>query len=490
MTPQRRFRAVLASANFVVVVALLGVLFILVNYIASRRYARWDFTRQQLAALSPKTTQVMKSLTEPTTITVFYQPNDRLYPLIKDQLQEYQRLSPRIAVEYVDPDQDIGRAKQLIQQFQVDRPNVVVFQRGARHKHVSDSDLAEYDYSGAAMGGEPRIKAFKGEEAFTSAILSVTQDTAPLLWFVGGHGEKSINASAEGQGLSELKRYLEQQNFTVTAVTLLEHARIPEEVRLVVIPGPRRRFTETELGVLQQYLERGGACLLLIDPLEDGGLDGLLQQWGVAPGLDIVIDPGRPLPFVSPTNLLITGYESQHPILRHMPTLVTLFPLARSITPVTPAPKDVTVSPLAVTSPEGWGETRTSEKAFVFDDGADLKGPVPVAVAVERAAPAPQDVQRLGAPVAASRTRLVVIGDSDFTLDGQLTNVGNRDFLMGAISWLVQQEQLIGISPKAVESLRLSLTGPQLVGIFWFSLLALPLGYGLLGIVMWWLRRK
>ena len=492
---KKSLRAIFSSANFLAVLALLGVLFIMVNYIASRRYARWDFTRQKITALSQKTVRTLAALTQPVSITVFYQPNERLYPLIQDQLQEYARLSPRVKVEYVDPDQDIARARQLVQEFQVENTNVVVFQCGARHQHLSDGDLAEYDYGSAAMGSEPRIDAFKGEEAFTSALLNVTQDAAPLLWFISGHGEKSIESEGEERNLSELTRYLERQNFSVKTVTLLEQANIPEEVKLVVIAGPRRRFTETELGVLQQYLTRGGKCLALIDPLEDSGLDGLLRQWGLELGLDIVIDPARPLPFVSPTNLLVTVEASRHPMLRNMPNLVMLFPLTRSVRPATPAPEGVIVTPLALTSPKGWGETQTAVKTFAFDPGQDVKGPVSVAAAVERATPAPQNVQALGAQdamsqAAAGRTRIVVVGDSDFVVNGQLGNVGNRDFLMGAIRWLVEQEQLIGISAKTIESIKLSLTGPQLMGIFWFSLLALPLGYGLLGVVVWWLRRS
>jgi hypothetical protein len=71
-----------------------------------------------------------------------------------------------------------------------------------------------------------------------------------------------------------------------------------------------------------------------------------------------------------------------------------------------------------------------------------------------------------------------------------MENVGNRDLLLGSIYWLTEQEQLIGIGPKTLESIRLQLTGSQLSGIFWFSFLGLPAAFGLLGAGMWWLRRR
>ena len=60
---------------------------------------------------------------------------------------------------------------------------------------------------------------------------------------------------------------------------------------------------------------------------------------------------------------------------------------------------------------------------------------------------------------------------------------------MGAVYWLIEQEQLIGIGPKPLNTVKLNLTGGQLTGVFWFSFLAMPLVCGMLGALMWWTRR-
>ena len=474
-------RRVLSSLNLLTTVILLGVLLILINFISSRRYARWDLTRQKMTALSDKTVQLLNTLKDPVPIVVFYQPGHRLFELIKDELQEYERASPMVKVEYVDPEQDIARAKQLAKDLQIEDLNVVVFQSGSRHKYLSDTELADYDYTSMTGRGEPHVKAFKGEDAFTSAIISVTRADTPLIWLTTGHGEKSIDAQ-EPTGLSEVKKSLEQQNASVQQVALLEQrSAIPAEVKLIVIPGPTHRFPESEVAMLQTYLEHGGRLLALIDPLTNTGLDDLLEHWGIALGMDIVVDPTRQLPFVSAANLFVTTY-TQHPIVEKMKTLMTLFPLARSVRPADPAPKGLTVTPLALTSDQGWGETKTSVEKFQFNDGQDLKGPVSIAAAAERL-----PVARAG--ITPTRTRLVVIGDSDFLVNAQLSNVGNRDFLMGVIYWLIEQEQLIGIGPKALESIKLNLTAGQLHGVFWLSFLTMPLCCGALGVGMWFLRR-
>lgn len=467
-------RSVLSSVNFLVTVVLLGFLFIFANFIAARRYTRIDLTQTKITQLAPQTRQALAGLQAPLSVVVFYQPSHRLYELVRDMLEEYQRLSPHVKLELVDPEQDLARANQLAKQFQIEALNVVVFSAETRHKHVSDTDLAEFDTSTARFGGEPRVKAFKGEEAFTAALASVTQTTTPLIWTVTGHGEKAAEDETP-QGLSDVKRYLEQQNMQVTEVTLLEQAAIPAEVKLILIAGPTRRFTDQEVTLLNAYLQAGGRVLALLDPLQDTDLETLCQAWGITLGHDIVVDPARQLPFVSAANLFVTTY-SEHPIVNKMATLMTLFPLARSVTPTAPAPAGYTTTALALTSEKGWGESQTTVETFAFDAAQDLKGPVVIAAAAEQ--------------TAEPKGRLVVIGDSDFAINAQVGNVGNRDFLMGAVYWLTAQEQRIGISPRTLESLKLSLTARQMTGVFWFSFLVLPLTCALLGLVMWWTRRN
>ncbi|MBI3312068.1 MAG: GldG family protein [Candidatus Omnitrophica bacterium] len=462
----------LIGLNLAATLALLGALFIFVNFIASRRYVRLDLTKTKITALSDKTRQVLKQLQQPVKIIVFYQPGQHLYELIRDVLKEYEAASPKLSIDYVDPEQDRARALQLAKQFEIDRENLVVFEAGTRHKYLSDTDLAEYDYATAGLGTQPAVKSFKAEEAFTSAIVSVTQATQPLVWVTKGHGEKAID-DVEPAGLAELKKRLEQENMRVEAVTLLERSDIPPDVSAILIAGPTRRFTEQELLLVQSYLERGGRLLALVDPLTDSGLDGLFSRWGIELGQNIVVDPARQLPFVSAANLFVTTY-TQHPIVEKMQTLMTLFPLARSVQPAHDL-KGVTVTKLALTSESGWGETETNTKPFKFNEGTDLKGPVSIAVAAERPAATP--------------TRLVVIGDSDFVGNAQLPNVGNADFALGTFHWLAAQEQLIGIGPKPFESIKLNLTAAQMSGVFWFNLAGLPSLSIFLGLGVWWLRR-
>jgi ABC-type uncharacterized transport system involved in gliding motility auxiliary subunit len=55
-------------------------------------------------------------------------------------------------------------------------------------------------------------------------------------------------------------------------------------------------------------------------------------------------------------------------------------------------------------------------------------------------------------PAAAARpARLVVVGDADVAGDAFLEFLSNRDFVENALRWLVGEEDLIGIRPRARE---------------------------------------
>ncbi len=106
------------------------------------------------------------------------------------------------------------RAQELVKQFAI-RQNTVVFRSGDRKKYVEEEKMADYDYAGAQPGAAPPVKAFKGEEAFTSAILDVTEKTVSKIYFSTGHGEPSLVSTERGRGFGQLKQLLERANLTV-----------------------------------------------------------------------------------------------------------------------------------------------------------------------------------------------------------------------------------------------------------------------------------
>jgi ABC-type uncharacterized transport system len=279
-----------ASLNLAFILILLGVLFILVNYLSSRHYVRKEMTAQHFTEVSEQTKKVLASLQKPVQVIVFYDPSHALQEPVRDLLKEYEKYSSNLKIEYLDPMQDPARTEMVAKDLGLDTANLVIFKSEDKTKHLAETELAEYDYETLQLGEPPRLKAFKAEQAFTSAILNVTQESSPKIWVVSGHGEKELEGT-DPIGLAEMKKTLDQQNMAAESVTLLDKPEIPADVKLVILAGPSRRLTDNELALLERYLAAGGRLLAMLDPLTDTGLEPLLEKWGILLGNDVVVDP-------------------------------------------------------------------------------------------------------------------------------------------------------------------------------------------------------
>ena len=147
-----------------------------------------------------------------------------------------------------------------------------------------------------------------------------------------------------------------------------------------------------------------------------------------------------------------------------------------------PADKPVVI-PLALTS-EGWAEMNLNQSPPRFDVDVDRRGPISIAVAVERGSFSAIDMNL-------RPTRMVVIGDSDFVSNGALKTGagGNTDFFLSAVNWLLEREALMAIAPKAPVDVRLDMDEKRARQAFAFMVVALPGLVALFGIFVWIKRR-
>jgi ABC-type uncharacterized transport system involved in gliding motility auxiliary subunit len=357
----------------------------------------------------------------------------------------------------------------------------VVFIAGDRKKYVTSDQLAEFDYSGYQYGQAPKMKAFKGEEQFTSAIMGVVNPKTPTLCFSSGHGEHDTD-NAGPEGLSQLKDALKRDNLESEKVNLLAGS-VPEKCDLLVIAGPDASFTEQERSAFKGYLDKGGRGFVMLDPaLVEGqktsGLEEMLRGYGVQLGNDLVVDPGRRLPFFDLSAVYVAEFRS-HPVVAPMTGLAVILPVARSVSTTTAT--GATATTLMTTSPEGWGETDLKalvERRPVGKDAKDTQGPVSMAVAAQSETDKDKG------------WRLIVVGNSVFAANSQFANVGNSNLAVNAVNWLVRREEAIGIAPRNPEQVHLQLTESQMRWVMLLSVVGLPLLAVVAGVAVWWRRRR
>ncbi len=466
-------------------VLLIAALLVIVNYFGNKYHKRFDWTSSSLYTLSEKSENVVRDLKKDVDFIVFLQPADELYEPVRELLSQYDAASQRVKVRYVDPQRDRMEAERLIQQYQISGLGVVVAS-GKDKRVIPSNDLAEMDFSGMQMGQAPTLSGFKGEQLFTGAILQLGEGKKPKLIFTTGHGERSLDDQGP-EGLAGIQQILGADNFDVEEWSALGKTAVPPGTDLVVIAGPRSPFLQPELSALAAHLNGGGRVLALIEPtlgqtegtgLTPTGFEAWLAQFGVRLGTDIVIDPPKTIQGFTAATLYTEDY-GDHPVTNALSQarLPVLFSVARSV--ARNETEGLTITELARTTGEGWGETNLSALAEVERGDTDVPGPVSLGVAVE----AEKGQGR--------KMRLVVFGDSDFATNQLIqANSPNQILLSNALNWLVAREALLAIPPRKTEQVRLNLTQEQGYKVYAIALFLLPVLAAAAGIVVWSRRRR
>jgi ABC-2 type transport system permease protein len=481
---------------------LLVVIAFLFNVIAARHYARGDWTRGGLYALSGQTTAVLRDLPRPVAATVFVYPRRdderaRLVAgLVRELAERCVRASGgRFSFEVVDPDRAPERAEAAAKRYGVGAydmgQTVVVFTAGARSKVVTEDALIdpELDADGAP---QPGWRAWRGEAAFANAIVGVSGDRAPRICFTSGHGEPGLD-STEDAGYGTFGDSLRAVGDEVRAVGALGATAV-SDCQALVIAEPTRAFAPTEIAALTAFVESGGRLLAMVGPVFAAGgdrfaplgLEGFAARYGVQLAENLVVDPARASDVEGPS-VWTADPEGAPP---HAITSglggPTVWPRARQVAPASDLAPGLLVSPLVRSSAAGWGETdlRTirGEADLTFESARDRRGPITVAVAVERAA----NRQR-------RESRLVFLGTGRLVMNYRLAGLPPRDhdaeLVRAAIVWLVDSGPRIEIAPKIAERATLSLTPADVSWAFRLFVLLLPLATLLAGALTWWRRR-
>lgn len=481
-----RFPALRGGGTAAAILAALA-LAALANVAAAKFPVRWDWTESGLYTLSEESRRAAAGLDRDVRIVSFLVDGGPVSPdalrQIDSLLEAYRQANPkRVTLERIDPRRDPLRAQALLKEFGLDplrdSIDVVVVESGARRKQIRLLDMVEFD-AGAPSSGTPPVRALKVEPAVTGALTAVTRAKRPTVYFAAGHGERDPLAAAE-PGLSRFAAGLEREDVAVAPWNAVGATEVPKDADLVVVAGPTSPWLPAERDALTRYLEGGGRALLLLEPtlrrggdaLVDDGLGPLLARFGVAEDADVVVDPGRGVPFLGPETFYAETL-GLHPVTSALRGQPVLFVLARSLRAAKPGPANVVVHSLAESSDASWGETDLAHLRQVALDKNDLKGPLPLALAAER--------ERGG--------RLLAVGDVDSFSNLAFDRLANGSFALNAADWLLDEGSALGLRPKDRRLARLFLTGPQLDALFATLVLLLPAMAVGAGLYVWARRR-
>ena len=444
-----------AYATVYVVVVLTAV--VIANFLANRHDKSYDATANKRYSLSEQTAKIVKGLKQDASITYFDQGTR--FPRAKDLLGEYANLSPKIHVDYVDPDK--------------------------KPQETREAGVTNYGTAIVQVGGNKEEAKSFTEEGITGAIIRMLKGGDRNVCAVSGSGEHRLEDSG-ADGLTDFNTAAQKDNYKTKTVSLLEKAEIPADCTVLVVAGPTGDYVQPEVDAIKKYVEGGGRALIMLDPplkvgrreiSDNDALLKMLADWGVTADKNLILDenPVNQLVGVGPETPLITSYES-HPIVNDLSGTATGFPISRALE--TKNGDKTTVTKLFSTSKNSFATTTLNSPEIRIDPNKDKQGPFTLGAAGTYSTGKEN-----------SQGRFVVIGNSRWVSNSFLRFNGNRNLLLNSLNWLSSDEDLISIRPKEPEDRRISLTRAQFTMVKTFSQFMLPLVVIIGGVMIWWKRR-
>ena len=499
----RKIQRLQIGVNLLIQLILIFFLVSAVNWIGFRHYKRWDMSRDQKYAVSDKTKRFLSTIKGKLRITVFFSPNTPISGDVANLLTEYQYAAKgKIDVENIDPQRNLSRAKEMFDKYKVvSDESLLVIDYEGRNKTVKASEMAEIDSSGMAFGEGPRVAAFKGEQAITSAMIDLVEGKKNTIGYVTGHKEPSISEPSPmalmqqqqqaPSPISVLKTFIENENIKFQELNLFNEPQIPADIKTVMILGPQYDLSDREMKLLRDFWNKQGRILLLVDPsAKTPKLNAFLGEVGVK------INDDRLMAFVR------TGIEElalirdvyarflgSSPITKRLADVRAVFFGGTSSITVEPdrvRTANIQLQPLVQAEKGYFAESdyKTTDQTKLQNDAKKVgDNPLTIGVSVEKGGSADERVQM-------NSSRMVVVSNATFVQDNALTqDQQGLDFISGCANWLLSREQLIGIAPKVPKTLTFNLNEDALRNLRWVVLILIPLIFVVAGTAVWWQRR-
>jgi len=164
-------------------------------------------------------------------------------------------------------------------------------------KQVASSRIFPYDSNGAT--------SYAGEELISGAIKIVTGGSLPTIYFLTGHGEKTID-----DGYATFAQVLKSGSYDAQSLDLSTVDAVPDNASIVMLAGPQTDITKEEKEKLEAYADKGGSFAFFIPPVETEGRFTNIEKF--LEGYEIGIDYNR-IEETAPSRMLNNRDYKQDP---------------------------------------------------------------------------------------------------------------------------------------------------------------------------------
>ncbi|HVG58936.1 MAG TPA: Gldg family protein [Hyalangium sp.] len=422
-------------------------------YVATERDVTKDLSYFRTARPGDSSRKIVRGLTEPLQVTLFFPPANDVGEQVARYFSDLSQESPQLQVTRMDQAVEPTKARDL----GITTNGVIVISRGEQ-REVYTVGL-EID---RARGQLQRL-----DQEVQKRLLNVARPRR-VVYFTGGHGERSDDRAPPGQtpraGVEQLKELLRGQNVTSMPLSVSEGlgTEVPRDAAAIFIIGPTKDFLPEEVAALREYFNKGGRLLVALEP-DGSAQSALMEVLGTKyTNVQLANDQVyfRTTRQISDRANLGTSDYSSHPSVSTLAQLGGQAPVAflgaGTLELGTRPPEGVTVD-VAIRSHDA---TFADPNGNFTQDPKEERRNYPLMLAVQKGSGKEQ-------------SRAVVMADSDALADGVLPNLGNVYLALDSLRWLTGEEAISG-TVTSEEDVPIQHTREQDTVWFWVTVLLAP----------------
>ena len=445
------------------VLLMIGIV-IVINIISEQFYFRLDLTADKVYTLSKATKNILKSLEEPVTVTAYF--TEDVPPQLlqgrkdfQDLLVEYANVAGgNLVYEFIDPNKDQASEQKAMQEgimpsiMNVRERDEMTQKRvflGAILKMGNDKEIIPMIQSGTAM-----------EYDLSSAIKKLSVIDKPLIGYVQGHGEPSIQALQQAMVALQVL-------YNIEPVDLSNPAGDLSRYKTILVVAPADTIPPEHLGMLDRYLAGGGNLFIAYNHVQ-GNFQTVsgnsvytgMEDWMASKGL--IVDNN----FLIDATCGAVGVQQQSGFMSFTTNVSFPFiPIIQSFAdhPVTKGLEQV-ILPFASTIQYA-GDTSKVFTPIAFSSAKSGTQNPPVYFDINKRW-TDTDFPLSGLPVAGilsgnisgnNLSKILLVGDGDFPVNGegprpQQLQPDNVNLIVNGVEWLSDETGLLDLRTKAVTS--------------------------------------
>lgn len=465
-----------------ILVAIIIAIFIAINYgMQALELSPIDLSQEKLYTLTEESKEKVKDIDKDVHMYFIGSTDDDVNLSLAKQ---YKQANEKIVAEAID----INTRPDLAQKYGVESGTQgIIIECGEKSQVLTEADLVTYDtttYETISIA----------EEKFTSAILSVTSNEVPKVYFLEGYSDFSLN-----ENMYYLDMFLANEVNEIDTLDVLSVGKIPDDCDTLVITTPSKDFDDIATNAIIDYINSGRNILWLnaavTSDVDMPNVNKILAMYAVNPFETGIIRE-------TDTNKMVTGspdliipeleYSDITKDLYNTTGVIFVNATKVNIDEDKLEEQNVERTDLAVTSEEAYFRTDFNNQEDAAAEGEET-GSFTVGAELEKTIK--EENEETGEKAVTSK--LVIYGENYFISDYQLSQNSqygaiqlayNKDLALNSIAYLVDRPEDI-TARKSTGTVTYTATEMQDT-IIKAIIFTVPIIIVLAGIVVWQVRRR